>query len=199
MRLILKALLVTLLVTLTVGPLAAAPMSLTTGAHLTTAGPASSGSPIASTLGYVLGIVAFGITIKKDTGAIAQKFVTRAQAATPDYQSGVTGAGQSWEAGAKAGEPNYEQGVQGAIARKAFGKGVSGKSAKYEHNATTLGPQRYSQGVGNAQDAYAAGMQPVINTLKGLSLPPAGPRGSAANQTRANAVATALNKMRTGK
>lgn len=138
------------------------------------------------------------ITIK-DTGSLAKKFVTRATAAQGDYKDGVTGAGSKFEAAAKANEANYEQGVTAAIARKAFGKGLSGAGAKYEKNATVLGPQRFAQGVQNAADAWAQGVQPSLDRLKSLDLPPRGPRRSPQNQARSAAVQVALGALKEGK
>jgi hypothetical protein len=199
MRLIAKGLLILTVGLLAVGPLAAAPAAFTSSASVVGAGSAGAGAGGWRVLGAVLGVAALGITIHKDLAAIGQKFVTRAGAAQPDYQSGVQAAGPTWEANAAAGSDNWKTSLAQAAARDAFKKGIAGKSSKYQHNASTVGPQRYAQGVANAQSAYVAGIQPVIDTLKSLTLPPKGPRGSAANQARSNAVATALNKMRTGR
>jgi hypothetical protein len=181
------------------GPAFAASLSFRP-AELSAHAPAPSHAPLSDVLKLVgLGIGALGITIRKDVGSIAQKFVTRAQAAQGDYKDGVQGAGQKWEQGAQAGESNYEQGVTAAIADKRFGRGVTGQGAKFQANAVNLGSQRYAPGVANAKDSYAKGMQQVISTLQGLNLPPAGPRGSQQNYQRAQAVGTALAAMRTAK
>jgi hypothetical protein len=139
---------------------------------------------------------AVGITIRKDIGSIAQKFVTRAQAAAGDYKTGVAGAGSTWESNTAASEAAYDAGVQQAITTKKFGKGVVGKAGKYQTNAVNLGSARYGPGVANAQQAYAAGMAPVLQVLQGIQLPPKSFRGSPGNQQRANVVATALAAMR---
>jgi hypothetical protein len=187
------------LAVLMVGPALALPrLSL----HTPTLTPVSSHTPAAPQPGDALRVAPLlGMGIKvKDTGAIAAKFKQRASGAAQDYAAGVQGAGGDWEAGARAGESNYEQGVQDAIGRKAFGKGVSAAgSAKYVENATKLGTQRYPQGVANAEGAYARGAQPYLDTIKSLTLPPRGPKGSAQNQTRADAVAKALRMVKTGR
>lgn len=134
----------------------------------------------------------------KDPNTLSKKFVTRASAAAPDYQAGVATAGQSWETAAGASEASYDAGVQAAIAAKRFGKGISGKGAKYQQNATTLGVARYPQGVANAGNAWATGVTPFLNVLKGANIGPKGPRGSALNQQRSAAVQTLLNKTRVG-
>ena len=70
--------------------------------------------------------------------------------------------------------------------------------AKYVENATKLGTQRYPQGVQNAEGAYQRGVQPYLDTIKGLTLPPRGPKGSAQNQQRADAVAKAMRMKKVG-
>lgn len=134
----------------------------------------------------------------KDTGAIATKFKNRAAAAAPDYTTGVQAAAGDWESNTAAAEDNYKAGVNDAMARGAFGKGVRGSGAKYVKNATTLGAQRYPSGVANAEQAYANGVGPYLDTIKGITLPPRGPKGSPQNQQRANAVAMALRAKKVG-
>jgi hypothetical protein len=181
-------------VTLTAGPLVAAPVSLTTGAHLTTpdASPPSTGRSLVVTLGLSLAVL--GTLKVKDTAAVAKKYNTRASAAGPDYKAGVEGAAGDWESGAKAGEGNYEAGVTAAIGRKAYGKGIAGSGAKYRDNAVKLGVTRYPEGVRNAEGAYQSGVGPYLDLLRSLNLPPPGPRRSQANQARANMVALELGK-----
>jgi hypothetical protein len=141
-----------------------------------------------------------GITIRKDAGSIAKKFSTRAGAASNDYKDGVAASGQDWQTNALAGEGNYEQGVAASIADKRYGKGISAAGAqKFVQNATTLGPQRFQTGVANAETAYARGVQPHLDAMKGLNLPPRGPKGSAQNQQRANIVATRNREIKLGK
>lgn len=157
-------------------------------------------SPVADVLAWLAGSAAvFGITIKKDIGSIAQKFVTRAQAAAGDYKTGVQGAGSTWEQAAGAAESTYDAGVQAAITNKRFAKGVQGKGGKYQTNAVNLGSQRYGPGVANAQQAYQTGMAPVLAALQSVNLPARSFRGSPANQSRSNAVGTALAALRSNK
>lgn len=188
-----------LVLALAAGPALALPLGAV-HASPTLTGPAAPQSPVRALAELVATAgVAVGITIRKDVGTIAQKFVTRAQAASGDYKSGVQAAGTKWEQNTGAAEPNYEQGVQAAISSKRFAKGITGKGTKYQNNAVNLGSQRYGPGVANAQDAYSKGMAPVLSVLSGLTLPPKSFRGSPSNQARSNAVATALAALRTSK
>lgn len=199
MKLFARLSLIVVAVTLAVGPLSAAPMSLTAGSHVSA--PADRAThPIRAVFEYIAtGAAAFGLTIKKDVGSIAQKFVTRAQAAAGDYKSGVQNAGGTWEQNTAASEATYEAGVQQSITNKKFAKGVAGKGGKFQTNAVNLGSQRYGPGVANAASAYQAGMAPVLQVLQGLQLPAKGFRGSPQNQARANAVSQALAAWRMNK
>lgn len=135
----------------------------------------------------------------KDTSTLATKFVNRAQSAAGDYQTGVQGAGASWEQNTKAAEDNYKQGVIQAANNGMFGKGVAAAGAtKYTTRASTLGAQRYPTGVAAAGPDWQKGVQPYLDTLKSMTLPPRRPKGDPANMNRANAVAQALRKQKVG-
>jgi len=136
----------------------------------------------------------------KDTGALANKFATRAGAAAGDYKDGVAAAGGDWETNAANSEGNYEAGVQEAIGAKRFAKGVRASgAAHYTKRATELGASRYPGGVQAGKDRWAQNTGPYLQMIAGLNLPPKGPRRSPQNMQRANAVALALGNMRTGK
>jgi hypothetical protein len=132
----------------------------------------------------------------KDPGTVAAKWKTRAGAAQTDYANGVAGAAGDWEARSAAAEDTYRAAVTDAAAKGRYGQGVRGSAAKYQKNATTLGPQRFQQGVANAQDAYAGSMGPVLQAIASINLPPRGIRGN--NQERSNIVATTLRKLKFG-
>lgn len=178
------------------GPaLAAAPLHASTPSIGSPHAPASTAGKLATLLGAGL---AAGMAIKiRPTNELAQKYRTRAGAAQGDYKSGVEGAGADWEAGAKAGEGNYEAGVQEAIGKKRYGRGVSAAGAgKYVKNAVDLGVARYPTGVAQGTDAWQRNVQPSLDKLKSLSLPPKGPKGSPQNQQRAAMVALELRKLK---
>jgi hypothetical protein len=180
------------------GPLIAAPIA---GVHAPTLS-APAGAPTATTSIVellVYGLAAFGAIRIKDTGTLSKKFVQRATQAAPDYKTGVEAAGQDWQTRTAASGDNYTAGVQAAIGRKAFEKGVNeAGSAKYTTRAGTLGAQRYPSGVGAAEGDWAKGVQPYLDELKGMELPPRRPKGDPGNQARANAVATRLRARKIG-
>lgn len=127
----------------------------------------------------------------------AKKFVARAGAAQNDYAAGVQGAGGRWQAGAEASEDAWKAGTQEAINEGRFSKGVrAAGAAKYQNNATKLGPSRFVQGVQNAETAYSSAVQPFQAALASATLPPRGARGSAQNATRVQAVMDLMRKTR---
>ena len=137
--------------------------------------------------------LAFGAVKVKDVTASAQKFVTRAQAAGPAYQAGVTAAGPAWQANTVAAEATWSAAVADAANRKAFSKGVNNAGAsKYEQNASGKGAQRYPSGVAGAQQNWQTAVSPYLQTIASLNLPPRQPKGNPANYARVQAVADAL-------
>ncbi len=188
-------------VTLGIAALPVLGLPLTPPHILAFTAPAHSSSPPAGTPDLPSGVIGVAMAIRlKDTGTIAKKFASRAGQASQEYASGVAGAGPDWQANALAGEGNYEQGVTAAIADKRYGRGISSAGAqKYTDNATKLGPQRFQTGVANAEGAFAKGVQPYLDAVRNLDLPPRGPKGSPQNQQRANVVATRLRAVKTGK
>lgn len=135
----------------------------------------------------------------KDAAAAAKKFVTRGQAAAGDYKDGVTGAGQDWQAKTTAAADSYAQGVQDAIGRGAFAKGVNTSGgAYYEQKAAGIGAQRFPQGIAQAGPDWQKGVEPYLQTISSLSLPPRGPKGAPQNMDRAAMVAMALRRRKVG-
>lgn len=136
----------------------------------------------------------------KDAGAIAKKFVQRAQTAGPDYTAGVQASGNDWQANTLAGSDNYGTGVTQAIADGRFAAGVQkAGAAKFVQRAGTLGAQRYPTGVAASEAEFAKGIAPVLQTLQSIQLAPRRPKGDPANMERANQVARALRALKVGK
>jgi hypothetical protein len=135
----------------------------------------------------------------KDPGTARDKFINRGAAAAPDYTNGVKGAGNSWQQNTAASADNYSAGVTDAISRGAFQKGVQqAGGAKYEQRASTVGAQRYPQGIRDAGPAWEAGTTPYLQTLSALNLPPRRPKGDPSNWQRAQVVGEALRRRKVG-
>ena len=135
----------------------------------------------------------------RSVGEIREKWLRVTQQRAPDYLEGVRSPKKDWEAGARAAEPAYEAGVTAAIARKAFGKGVSeAGTGKWKKKAEELGGPRFGPGVAAAGPEYEKGMGPVVDTIRATTLPPRGPRGDPGNIERVRIMADALHRMKIG-
>ncbi|MCK5645108.1 MAG: hypothetical protein KAJ19_30185, partial [Gammaproteobacteria bacterium] len=100
-----------------------------------------------------------------------------------------------WANATKAAEGSYEEGVNKAIARKAFGKGVTkAGSEKYKAGVREKGGQRFASGVAIAGPAYQAGFAPFHRVIAGTQLPPRFARRDPRNLRRVEVIATALGK-----
>jgi|SRR4051812_48470467 hypothetical protein len=129
----------------------------------------------------------------KSADAIAQKFATRGAAAGADYAAGVAAPRQDWAAATEAASNTWGAGVQQAISNGQFGKGVAkAGTAKWQRKAAGVGAQRFGPGVTAAKADYQAAVQPYLDTLANLSLPPRNPKGDPGNLQRVQVVAQAL-------
>lgn len=134
-----------------------------------------------------------------DAAKAAQKFVQRGQAAAADYKDGVTAAAQDWQQKTAASGDNYAAGVQDSIARGAFAKGVvKAGSAKYADRASTVGAQRFPQGIAMAGNAWQAGSAPFLQAAANATLTPRGPKGSPQNMQRASDMAAIMRRAKVG-
>ena len=131
----------------------------------------------------------------KDAATAAQKFVQRAQAAAPDYTTGVSGAGQLWATNSAAAQTTWGDAITTAVANNQYSKGIAKAGpAKYSTAASGKGAQRYPSGVAAAGPAWLSGTQPYLTAISNLTLPPRRPKGDPANMQR---VATLTQALRT--
>ena len=113
------------------------------------------------------------------------------------YETGVKGAGTDWETNTKAASKTYKSAVSAGNIEQLFTGGViKAGGAKYERKALGPGKDRFGPGISAAVTDMQSGMEPMVETIKGITLSARGPRGSAGNITRVTEVATALNKKR---
>jgi hypothetical protein len=135
----------------------------------------------------------------KDAGTAASKFTQRAAAAAGDYQAGVQGAAEDWQRNTAASADNYAAAVQEAITRGAFQRGVQAAGgAKFASRAATTGARRFPEGVREGGPAFQAGVQPYLQTIAGLTLPPRRPKGDPANFQRVQVIGDALRRRKVG-
>lgn len=130
----------------------------------------------------------------KSLARTAEKWTRVTSGATAEYKEGVENPSKDWETETKEAESRYEAGLQASLADKRFGKGVSNAgTAKWQRNASILGPARFATGVQHAKDNYAKGFSPYRDVIERTTLPPRGPKGDPANIERVRILAQALH------
>jgi len=132
---------------------------------------------------------------------------TTAQAAATKWQQRASGAGANYTAGAQAAAQtqttntlaqanSWLEGVNQAGV-SGFTKGVTaaGQKGKYASRVASVGGTRYTSGVGTpaAVQNFTTQIGTVLQVESGVNLPPKGPKGSAANQSRSAAMQSALH------
>lgn len=136
----------------------------------------------------------------KSSADTTEKWKRRVGQAGPDYTAGVSDASVDWEGPTKAAESNYEEGVSQGIADKRFGKGVADAgNEKWRRKTITVGPGRWTAGVGAAGPDYDKGMQPVLSAIGAASLPPRYPAGDPRNLDRVRAMNEAVHNATKGR
>jgi len=136
----------------------------------------------------------------KSASSAASKWVSRAQGAGQAYTDGVNNPKNPWAATTASSDKNWAAGVQSAVSDGRFAKGVNAAGdAAWKAGAVNKGAARYPQGVSQAQTKYSSGVQPYLDKLSSLQLPPRMPKGDPANFQRSAAVGTALRALKLGK
>lgn len=130
---------------------------------------------------------------------IAAKWARVTPERISDYEEGVKNPMKDWEKETSAAEENYELGIKAAMVRKAFGKGVRKVGTAFQKAQTLLkGVARWPDGVRGAEGAMEKGMESVVKTLEGVTLPKRYPTGDPRNIKRVEAIQQALHKLKTG-
>lgn len=135
----------------------------------------------------------------KSAADSAQKWATRAAAASNDYKKGVANPKRSWAQATADSEDAYVAGVTEAANAGRFGKGVQAAGdGKWSRKAQTVGTQRFAGGVQAAKGDYQSGFAPYAQVIESVTLPPRGPKGSPSNYQRTQAVGQALHDAKIG-
>lgn len=143
------------------------------------------------------GIVSIASIPVISAASAAEKWARRASTATQDYTNGVQNPSMDWATATKASEDNYKTSVIAAANAGRFGKGVTNAgSEKQKKNAVEKGGARWAPGIAASQDAFATGIQKVLSTISGLTLPPRGVKGDPRNLQRVTIIANALHAMK---
>lgn len=135
----------------------------------------------------------------KSTASVAEKWARVTPQRSEDYKLGVSQPRTPWAAAAKAGEERYKAGVQEAIARGAFGKGVTAAGdQKWQSKALAKGPTRFAEGVAISAPDYQTAIAPYLDVIAATTLPPRFAKGDPRNVERVRVLAIALRKRKTG-
>jgi hypothetical protein len=133
----------------------------------------------------------------KPVSQLQDKYSRRAAAAAPDYADGVKNPKRDQAQAAIDAAATWAAGVQQAITNNAFAKGVGNAgSEKWARKATTVGAQRYPQGVQAAGPDWSKNVQPYLEAIANVNFPPRLPKGDPANINRVAAVNTALRALK---
>jgi len=133
----------------------------------------------------------------KSAAEVAAKWAEQTPGRQAYYEAGVKGAGSDWETNTKAAAGNYQAAVTAGNIGKMFSGGVAkAGAAKYTRKAVDVGVGRFSSGVTAGKVDYQSGIEPMLATIAGITLPARAPRGSESNLARVRAVATALHAKR---
>lgn len=129
--------------------------------------------------------------------AAAEKLVTRAQAASQEWQVNTEAAGEAWASGTQAAKANFQQAVTAGGIADRWARGVAkAGSAKFVRKVHDVGPTRFSPGVSAGKADYMANAEQYFSLLAGLTLSPRQPRGSPGNTQRVTQVGQQLNAKR---
>ena len=133
----------------------------------------------------------------KSATEVADKWAQVTPGRQQYYQAGAEGAGQDWETNTGAAKANFQAAVSAGNIGNLFAGGVKrAGAAKYTRKVKEVGAARFASGVTAGKVDYASGIEPMLATLAGLTLPARAPRGSESNLARGRAIAVALNQKR---
>lgn len=135
----------------------------------------------------------------KSAQSVAEKFVTRAGAATQDYVSGSEQSSKDQSVAAIAAKQVYQQALTASFGRDAYAKGLakSGK-AGWLGGVRTKGQERFGSGVANAGSKYATNSARFDSARGAAANLPRGVKGSPTNLARVSAVVNALRTAKVG-
>ena len=133
----------------------------------------------------------------KAVSDVAKKWAEVTPGRAQYYQTGAAGAGGDWEKNTVDATASFKAAVSAANIGQMFAGGVKKAGAgKYTRKVLDVGVQRFGQGVSAAVADFSAGVEPMLATIAGLTLPARQPRGSEVNLARVREISVALNKKR---
>ncbi len=138
------------------------------------------------------------MTVKvKSAAEVAKKWGEVTPGRSAYYQSGAAAAGPDWEKNTCDAKGSFVAGVTAGNIGQMFVGGVKrAGAAKFVRKINDVGAGRFGQGVSAAIQDFQSGVEPMLATIAGLTLPARAPRGSSSNLERVRVIADALNKKR---
>lgn len=135
----------------------------------------------------------------KSAQQVAEKFVTRAGAASGDYVAGSEQTSKDQSAAAIAAKAVYQQALTASFSRGSFEKGLvkSGKSG-WLNGVRTKGQDRFGTGVAASASKYASESAKFDGARGAANNLPRGVKGSPTNLARVTAVVNALRAAKVG-
>lgn len=134
----------------------------------------------------------------KSIKSIRDKWTRVTPQRSEDYRIGVQNPRKDWAIATASASENYKAGVDKAQTQGMFKKGVEkAGTGKWQKNAVTLGPGRFSEGVFQAGDAYEAGFKPFRDAIEKTDLGPRFPRRDPRNLDRVKNIVNALSTTKT--
>ena len=133
----------------------------------------------------------------KSAQSVAQKFVTRASAASGDYVAGAQATTKDQSARAIGAKKIYQDALTASFGRDSYAKGLqkSGKTGWLE-GVVKKGGERYSGGVAVSAGKYATESGRFDGARGAAENLPRGLKGSQTNLDRVKAVVTALRAVK---
>lgn len=133
----------------------------------------------------------------KPIGAASERWERRSAQAAQDYVEGSRSPKRPWAESTLAAESNYKAAIISAANEGRQGAGVrKAGNAKWSRNIERKGAANYATGVVGAGQDWAGAVTPYQQAIANVSLPPRGPKGSAANYSRVQIVGDTQNKLR---
>lgn len=129
----------------------------------------------------------------RSTSRIAEKWRDVTPQRAPQYETGVREPLRDWQKNTTAANDAYKSGIQASIQKDMFVKGVAkAGTAKWQRNATEVGPRRFSEGVAIRAPEYEKGFAPFREVIEKTTLPPRFAKADPRNIDRVRTMAAAL-------
>lgn len=126
-------------------------------------------------------------------GGGGTRWVNRSSMSVDEYKDGIQNPRADWQQATTNATQAYNIGVQEAISDDRFKKGVQkAGTAKWQQKAITKGAARYPSGIQEGKNDYEANVQPYLDVINNVVLPPRYAKGDPRNIQRVMVITQAL-------